>query len=233
MSNFGGMPKLRVLDLSSNHLNILPTGVFTYLRSLRSLTLSNNTITDLSTNVLRGLSSLRVLRLDWNSIPIEQINDLFSDVSQLDELYLNHCNLSSVSKLALDQIPQLRQLGIGGNGLRMVPTKELQAVPQLTVLDLSNNAIQEVNACAFCANNITKLDLSHNLLGVSEDSPFDVDAFRNIPLRHLDLSYNHMDDFNSKWLGWAQDELISIALSGNVIKREFIRGRVHQVFVMF
>ncbi|CAL2029628.1 unnamed protein product [Caenorhabditis brenneri] len=218
MSNFGGMPKLRILDLSSNHLNILPTGVFTYLRSLRSLTLSNNSISDLSTNLLRGLNSLRILRLDGNQIPIEQINELFSDVSQLDELYLNHCNLSSISALALDRIPQLRQLGIGGNELKRVPTKELRPLTQLTVLDLSQNSIQEVTACAFCNTNISKLDLSHNLLGISKDSPFNEDAFRNIPLRHIDLSYNHLDEFDSKWLGWAQDELVSIALSGNLLK---------------
>lgn len=218
MSNFGGMPKLRVLDLSSNHLNILPTGVFTYLRSLKSLTLSNNTISDLSTNLLRGLNSLRVLRLDRNSIPIEQINDLFSDVSQLDELYLNHCNLTSISALSLDRIPQLRQLGIGGNDLKRVPTKEFRSLSQLTVLDLSYNSIQEIPACAFCNTNISKLDLSHNLLGISKDSPFNEDAFRNIPLRHLDLSFNHLDDFDSKWLGYAQDELTSIALSGNLLK---------------
>ncbi|CAO4360786.1 unnamed protein product [Caenorhabditis nigoni] len=218
MSNFGGMPKLRVLDLSSNHLNILPTGVFTYLRQLRSLSLSNNTISDLSTNLLRGLNSLRVLRLDRNPIPIEQINDLFTDISQLDELYLNHCNLSSISLLALDRIPQLRQLGIGGNDLKHVPSKELRSLSQLSVLDLSHNSIQEIPACALCNTNVSKLDLSNNLLGIAKGSQFNEDAFRNIPLRHLDLSFNHLDEFDSKWLGWAQEELTSIALSGNLMK---------------
>ncbi|ULU10395.1 hypothetical protein L3Y34_014590 [Caenorhabditis briggsae] len=218
MSNFGGMPKLRVLDLSSNHLNILPTGVFTYLRQLRSLSLSNNTISDLSTNLLRGLNSLRVLRLDRNPIPIEQINDLFTDISQLDELYLNHCNLSSISLLALDRIPQLRQLGIGGNDLKHVPSKEMRSLSQLSVLDLSYNSIQEIPACALCNTNVSKLDLSNNLLGIAKGSQFNEDAFRNIPLRHLDLSFNHLDEFDSKWLGWAQEELTSIALSGNLMK---------------
>ncbi|CAI5437469.1 unnamed protein product [Caenorhabditis angaria] len=217
MSNFGGLPKLRILDLSSNHLNHLPTGVFTYLRQLRSLSLSNNSITDLSANLLRGLGALRVLRLDNNQIPIEQINNLFSDITQIEELYLNNCQLQSIEKLSLDRIPQLRNLGIGGNDLGLIPTRELQNLAHLSVLDLSNNSLQEIVACAFCGNNLTRLDLSHNLLGLSKTA-FHADAFRNIPLKHLDLSFNHMNDFDSTYLGWAQDIIESLAISGNFLK---------------
>ncbi|CAB3408263.1 unnamed protein product [Caenorhabditis bovis] len=217
MSNFAGMPKLRILDLSNNRLSILPTGVFTYLRSLRTLSLANNNITDVSTNLLRGLSALRVLRLDHNRVPINQINEIFNDVPQLDELYLNHCQLGSIANLSLERIPQLRNLGVGGNELQLVPTRELQNLHHLAVLDVSHNAIQEIAACAFCANNLTKLDISHNLLGLSKQ-PFHPDAFRNIPIRHLDISFNHMNEFDSKWLGWAQDVLSSLALSGNFLK---------------
>lgn len=227
MSNFGGMPALRVLDLSHNRLSILPTGVFTYLRSLRSLSLVNNSISELSANLLRGLSTLRVLHLDSNPIPIKQINDLFSDVPQLDELYLNYCRLSSIGNISLDRVPQLRHLGLAGNELRLVPTRELQKLQHLTVLDLSHNELQEIGPCAFCANNLTKLGLSHNLLGLSK-IPFHSDAFRNIPIRELDLGYNHMNEFNSQWLGWAQDLLTSLSLSGNFLK-DFLPEFTHSL----
>ncbi|PAV81368.1 hypothetical protein WR25_09350 [Diploscapter pachys] len=217
MSNFGGMPALRFLDLSSNKLSILPTGVFTYLRSLRSLSLARNNITDMSTNLLRGLGTLRALHLDGNPIPIKQINDVFSDVLQLEELYLNQCNLTAIANLSLDRIPHLRSLGLARNDLHAVPTAELHLLHRLSFLDLSGNQIREIGPCAFCSNNLTRLDLSHNLLGLDKDA-FHADAFRNIPLYELDLSYNHLDNFESTNLGWAMDSIRILALSGNYIQ---------------
>ena len=44
------------------------------------------------------------LHLDGNPIPIKQINDVFSDVLQLEELYLNQCNLTAIANLSLDRV---------------------------------------------------------------------------------------------------------------------------------
>ncbi|KJH49997.1 leucine Rich repeat-containing domain protein [Dictyocaulus viviparus] len=214
MGNFGGMPNLRFLDLSNNHLSILPTGVFTFLHNLKSLSLANNSITELSANLLRGLQMLKSLRLDNNHIPIKQINDLFVDVPQLEELNLNDCQISSIANLSLNDVAQLRHLGLANNNLRTIPTQELQQLTHLAVLDLSGNDISEVGACAFCSNNISKLDLSHNRLGLVKQ-PFHVDAFRNIPLKELDLSFNHMNEFHSSSLGWAQEGLRTLNMAGN------------------
>ncbi|PIO52660.1 leucine Rich repeat-containing domain protein, partial [Teladorsagia circumcincta] len=214
MGNFGGMPNLRFLDLSHNHLSILPTGVFTFLHNLKSLSLANNSITELSANLLRGLRTLKSLRLDGNRIPIKQINDLFVDVPQLDELHLNDCRLFSIANLSLNDVPQLRHLGLANNNLRTIPTQELRQLAHLAVLDLSGNDLAEVGACAFCSNNISRLDLSHNRLGLVKQ-PFHADAFRNMPLVELDLSFNHMDEFHSSSLGWAQDSLRTLNVAGN------------------
>ncbi|VDM59762.1 unnamed protein product [Angiostrongylus costaricensis] len=214
MGNFGGMPNLRFLDLSDNHLSILPTGVFTFLRNLKSLSLANNSINELSANLLRGLRTLKSLRLDGNIIPVKQINDLFVDVPQLEELHLNGCRLSSISNLSLKDVEQLRHLGLANNNLRTIPTQELRQLAHLAVLDLSGNDLVEVGACAFCSNNISRLDLSHNRLGLVKE-PFHADAFRNIPLVELDLSFNHMNEFHSSSLGWAQERLQTLSMAGN------------------
>ncbi|VDL75597.1 unnamed protein product [Nippostrongylus brasiliensis] len=216
MGNFGGMPNLKFLDLSHNHLSILPTGVFTFLHNLKYLSLANNSITELSANLLRGLRTLKSLRLDENRIPIKQINDLFVDVPQLEELHLNDCRLSSIANLSLNDVAQLRHLGLANNNLQTIPTQELRQLAHLAVLDLSGNDLDEVGACAFCSNNITRLDLSHNRLGLSKQ-PFHADAFRNIPLIELDLSFNHMDDFHSNSLGWAQESIRTLSMAGNSI----------------
>ncbi|VDO23436.1 unnamed protein product [Haemonchus placei] len=214
MGNFGGMTNLRFLDLSHNRLSILPTGVFTFLHNLKSLSLANNTITELSANLLRGLRTLKSLRLDGNRIPIKQINDLFADVPQLDELHLNDCRLSSIANLSLNDVPQLRHLGLANNNLRTIPTHELRQLAHLAVLDLSGNDLAEVGACAFCSNNISRLDLSHNRLGLQKE-PFHVDAFRNMPLTELDISFNHLDEFQSSSLGWAQETIRTLNVAGN------------------
>uniref|UniRef100_A0A1I7WS69 LRRCT domain-containing protein n=1 Tax=Heterorhabditis bacteriophora TaxID=37862 RepID=A0A1I7WS69_HETBA len=217
MSNFGGLPSLRFLDLSHNRLSILPTGVFTFLRSLKSLSLANNTITELSSNLLQGLQTLRALHLDGNRIPVKQINDLFNDVPQLQELYLNDCQLQNISNLSLNQVTQLRHLGLANNNLRAVPTTELRELNHLVLLDLSSNSITEIGPCAFCSNNLSHLDLSHNLLGLSK-VPFHPDAFRNIPLQDIDLSFNHMNEFHSKWLGWIQGSIKTLGMAGNSLQ---------------
>ncbi|CAJ0575236.1 unnamed protein product, partial [Mesorhabditis spiculigera] len=189
MGNFGGLPALRVLDLSSNRLSILPTGVFTYLKSLRSLSLANNSMQDLPTNLLHGLRNLRSLHLDGNRLPTKHVNDLFTDVPQLEELYLNNCGISSIANLSLLGVPKLTHLGLGGNNLRSVPSSELEGLPHLQVLDLSNNAIGDLPPCVLDQN-----------------------------IETLDLSFNHLNEFDSSWLGHAQDSIVELGFSGNFLR---------------
>ncbi|CAJ0920589.1 unnamed protein product, partial [Mesorhabditis belari] len=217
MGNFAGLPNLRTLDLSSNKLNILPTGVFTYLKSLKTLSLANNSMQDLPTNLLHGLRNLKSLRLDGNRLPTKHVNDLFTDVPQLEELFLNDCSINTIANLSLNRVPLLRNLGMGGNNLRHVPSTELEALPHLQILDLSNNAIGDLPPCVLCANNITHLDLSHNLLGIGKN-PIHEEAFRDTKVEFLDLSHNHLNDFDSNWLGHAQETIKELGFSGNFLR---------------
>ncbi|GMT02433.1 hypothetical protein PENTCL1PPCAC_24607, partial [Pristionchus entomophagus] len=217
MANFAGFPALKVLDLSSNRLSVLPTGVFAYLKKLTSLSLANNSITEASANILRGLTNLRSLRLDRNRIPVAHLNDLISDVPTLEELGLGGCHVNPLQNLTLDRLPELRSLDLSGNNLKRVPSFSLSSLPHLTSLSLSKNRIEEIEECAFCGNNLTKLDLSHNKLGL-RGKPLIEGSFDGTSLTHLDLGFNHIEDFDSTTIGVAQRTLKSLSLSGNFLR---------------
>ncbi|CAI4230216.1 unnamed protein product [Auanema sp. JU1783] len=218
ISNFGGLPKLRHLDLSNNQLSILPTGVFTHLPMLTSLSLAYNNITELSSNLLRGLRNLKALRLDGNHISVQQMNQLFGDVPNLRELQINNCNLRrQISDLALFRLSGLEQLGLFGNGLKEMPSEQINSLPRLTTLNLGGNEIHEVGQCSFCGNNISHLTLSHNLLGTVK-RPFSPEAFTKCNLIYLDISFNHLNVFNSTWLGHAEELLEELDISGNYVE---------------
>ncbi|KAF8367168.1 dma-1, partial [Pristionchus pacificus] len=217
MANFAGFPALKVLDLSNNRLSVLPTGVFAYLKKLTSLSLANNSITEASSNILRGLTNLRALRLDRNRIPVAHLNDLISDVPTLEELGLGGCHVNPLQNLTLDRLPELRTLDISGNNLKRIPSIELSNLPRLTSLSLARNRLEEIEPCAFCGNNLTKLDLSHNKLGL-RGKPLVEGAFDGTTLTHLDLGFNHIEDFDSTTIGVAQRTLKTLSLSGNFLR---------------
>lgn len=113
------MPKLEALDLSYNQINVLPSGVFIYLKKLKALSLKNNRLTGLSASLLRGPRDLEELELDGNKLDSTQLNELFSDIPNLVRLEINNCGLSDteVEHLNLIKVNKLTKLGIGGNNL--------------------------------------------------------------------------------------------------------------------
>ncbi|GMT30404.1 hypothetical protein PFISCL1PPCAC_21701, partial [Pristionchus fissidentatus] len=217
MANFAGFPALKILDLSHNRLSILPTGVFAYLKKLTTLSLANNSISEASSSILRGLSNLRSLNLDKNRIPVSHLNDLIGDVPTLEELSLAGCHINPLHNLTLERLPELRSLDLSGNNLKSIPSSELSVLPRLSSLSLSKNRIETIDPCAFCGNNLTKLDLSHNKLGLRGKTLVE-GAFDGTSLTHLDLGFNHLEDLDSATLGIAQRTLKSLSLSGNFLR---------------
>ncbi|VDN58529.1 unnamed protein product [Dracunculus medinensis] len=217
ISMFSGVPSIRTLNLAENLLSILPTGAFTYLRQMEALFLSYNNITELSANLFRGLETLKALHLDGNKIPSYQINNVISDISQLEQLELNYCGINSIRQVNLNKLISLRKLGLAGNSLKIIPTNDLRNLPWLSSLNLADNDIRGVAPYSFASTNITRLSLAHNKLG---QSPFSlkIDSFAHMNLLELDLSYNGHEYFDSFVLGSAQLTIETLHLSGNGIR---------------
>ncbi|KAI6203058.1 hypothetical protein M3Y94_00513100 [Aphelenchoides besseyi] len=216
INSFQGLSSLESLDLSHNRLTVLPSGAFIYLKTLRSLSVAHNNFTDLPTSLLRGPKQLQELQLDGNPVQTAQLNELFNDVPELQRLELNFCSMDNgkVSELRLSRVPQVRRLGLGGNNLTEVPSSTFRALAHLHTIDLSHNGLRRLQPCAFCACNISKVILRHNLLGLSPRA-LHSEAFAEAWIRDLDLSYNFYDEFNAKLLGYAQGTVQTLHLSGN------------------
>jgi Leucine-rich repeat (LRR) protein len=197
-------------------LTVLPSGAFIYLKRLRNLSISHNNFTELPSSFLRGLSNLETLELDGNPIQTGHINNLFNDVPNLQRLEMNFCYLSDekMPELLFNKVPFIKRLGISGNNLTEVPSSSFRALAYLETIDLRHNEIRRLQPCAFCACNITRVFLGHNLLGVNPKS-LNTEAFAEAFVKELDLSYNFFDDFEARLLGYAQGSVESLDLSGN------------------
>uniref|UniRef100_A0A914C5Q0 LRRCT domain-containing protein n=1 Tax=Acrobeloides nanus TaxID=290746 RepID=A0A914C5Q0_9BILA len=216
MGSFIGLSSLVSLDLSHNHLNVLPTGAFNFLKSLKFLSLAHNKINDLAMNLLRGPQKLHELELDGNMLDPKQLNDMFSDIEHLERLDLNFCNFDDekISRLKFVKLPNLKRLGLAENNLTNVPSKTIRSIPLLEAINLSHNKIRNLDACSFCGCNISQVFLAHNFLGVDKEA-IHPEAFADTKMTELDLSFNYLDQFDASMLAHAQQSLKVLHLSGN------------------
>ncbi|XP_072757310.1 thyrotropin receptor isoform X2 [Anoplolepis gracilipes] len=87
--NLRDCKELRVLDLASNMISVLPDDVFKGLNMLHDLLLSNNNLQSISSDAFIGLSRLQVLDLENNYI--EYIHpDAFRETKRLQDLNLGN-----------------------------------------------------------------------------------------------------------------------------------------------
>ncbi|KAI6182611.1 hypothetical protein M3Y97_00399200 [Aphelenchoides bicaudatus] len=219
INSFKGLNALELLRLSNNRITSLPSGAFIYLKRLKHLAISYNNFSELPSSFLRGPTNLEALELDGNPLDqTGQINNLFNDVPDLKRLELNFCSLDDqkVAQLQLEKVSSVRRLGLGGNNLTEVPSSSFRALAHLETIDLRHNKIRRIQPCAFCSCNITSVLLGHNLLGVNPKS-INTEAFSEVEIKVVDLSYNFFDEFESRLLGYAEASVETLDLSGNAL----------------
>uniref|UniRef100_A0A915NBY6 Uncharacterized protein n=1 Tax=Meloidogyne javanica TaxID=6303 RepID=A0A915NBY6_MELJA len=195
------LPLLSQLYLMGNELEQIQLGSFVGMPMLEMLDLSGGP--DLSTgNLLRGPRHLKELQLDGNKLSAKQLNELLPDVTSLERLELNNCDLNDAElwSLNLSVVPKLKRIGLASNNLTQIPSASLRALPSLQILDLRENLIRSIGPCAFCGMNITTVLLEGNLLGLTNSKPFHREAFADTQLIELDLGWNHFRHFDSSIL---------------------------------
>jgi hypothetical protein len=140
---------LESLDLSSNHLEIIPTTALSILSKLTRLSISRNRIIVLTNNCLHGLSDLKtfILKNDDNLRSIEV--DAFSSNPLLEKISLDYCpNLRAIQEetFLIQKQSSLKSVSLRANGLSKL-SRHLLDWNNLQFLDVRGNPFNCSDVC--------------------------------------------------------------------------------------
>ncbi|XP_017079274.1 uncharacterized protein LOC108113241 [Drosophila eugracilis] len=208
ISSIGGdqlinqLPSLERLNLANNKLEqmaALPS------RTLRALDLSNCSIKDLSGFFLDALQNLEALNLSRNTQI--QFDSLAEDpilTYMLRKLDVSYCNLDSIE---LSGLPQLTEVRLRGNLLRVVDASTFANNTMLEILDLSENVLRLLGQDAFASlkrlkvlnlafNEIARLD--RNFIR-NNDVLVELNLSRNVLQKLTKIVSNSVRTINMSW----------------------------------
>jgi Leucine-rich repeat (LRR) protein len=183
------MDKLRILDLSYNHLNsTLPTPSLT---TLRELNLYDNSFTGSIPEAMMTITGMQSLNVSVNL-------------------------LTGVIPGSIGLLVNLRKLDVSENQINGTVPRALFQLPRLDYLSLNNNQLTgRLNAEVYQMNRLSDLDLSHNQL--SGGLPGVNVSTRDLPpLRHLYLSDNLFTSTIPSIFA-SMDALVILDLSSNLL----------------
>lgn len=182
---------MRVLNLSSNYLEIIPSGLFNKTKNLQEIYLQNNKIYQLPLDLFNHLSELLILDLSGNQLSSHYIDKtIFSQLHRLVILNLANNALTRIDSV-FSELNFLQILDLKNNSIGFVDHRAFIPLTNLHTLNLSGNRLHIVNNGLFNGLFVlTRLVLSNNLITVVESS-----AFKNCSsLKELDLSSNQLMD---------------------------------------
>nr|CAD7399823.1 unnamed protein product [Timema poppensis] len=223
------------LVLSSNEIYKLYLGTFEGLDGLEDLRLDKNTIKTIDSNAFRHSPRLKKLVVSWNTDLNLPVEGLYFSTPSLTWLEMDHCNLSSLSLHAFDNMTNLSYLRLKGNRLQREHLRAIRRLRSLKFLHLENNAVGYVHPNTFDDISLEWLYLRGNGLYLVRNQAFlmtpslimldlSMCGIVNFPpgalqhfkiLQGLVLSQNHLKTF---FINSELDHLESLDLSQNTIE---------------
>ncbi|XP_013788059.1 chaoptin-like [Limulus polyphemus] len=190
-----GLPQLRVLDLSANHLRDLNSDIFRGLDKLEELNLGQNELFTIPASSLQGLLALKTIFLQENGIKqlpqrsfpnlptmkllnltgndISYIQDgAFVTLSGLETLLLSSNRLDSLPSEAFVRLDKLHTLDLSDNYFTLVPLRSLMKLVRLKKLILHSNNIHSLEGTPLAEMaTLEFLDLRRNgIIGISANT---------------------------------------------------------------
>ncbi|XP_053493184.1 toll-like receptor 8 [Ictalurus furcatus] len=182
------LPKLRVLNMSSNSIFTLTTKhmcsdslaelqfqhnqlgrlwkekdetyfkLFWNLTNLTHLDISYNNVKNIPTEVYKYLP-ITIKRFRLNGNALTSLNwTLMRNFTQLEELILGYNSLTYASRNITQNIPSLRYLDLSHNRISQLATGFIQGAVNLKMLDLSNNKLSTINQSTFPSKDTNHLN---------------------------------------------------------------------------
>ncbi|ENN73247.1 hypothetical protein HUJ04_000584 [Dendroctonus ponderosae] len=186
------------LNLANNDIYRIRGGVFQDLQSMEVLILSSNDLELLSPDAFRGkymperyepLKSLVELRLDHNRL--HSLNmDIFEHTTDLEILDLSYNPFKVLDPhtiMAIDSLPQLKELYLGYTQISTLPELMLHTPLYLSILDLSGNPIDKVPETLAESHNLTELYLNDtSFVNMTKENGFpDIPSLQVLHLCHM------------------------------------------------
>lgn len=141
---------IRIVDLSNNSIDALPSAVLSKLSRLQELNLQGNTISVLGDHAFDGLTSLTNLILADNKL-VTLPPELFSDTRDVKELHLQNNSINVLAPGLFNDLSQLMVLDLSDNELtdEWVNAATFTGLLRLVVLSISGNNIAKLEPSVF------------------------------------------------------------------------------------
>ena len=158
LSMFAQTPRLKLLDLAQNMIQVRQEHRFPVLKALDWLDLSENQLTRVPADLLRALTNLTKLHLQINNI-VSIDAEAFQSNKKLTEINLSRNRLSRVNEWLFTGLHSLRSLYLDGNEMiEELPVTLFQDLNSLKLLNLTSIRITNINRYHFSRNpNLTHL----------------------------------------------------------------------------
>lgn len=215
-TSFLNARQLQIIDLKSNHLQIIPSQVFSQAENLVEIDLSENQIDLIESFSFERLEKLEVIYLQNNKLKVLK-RFTFDGATNLKFLLLENNEIDTIESGAFD-LPALKSLFMAYNKVRVLPSLLFSAAVNLYAMDFKANSLTHIGDAFSKCSKLSALILDENqiedlsLLKFADlpalaqlslrKSGFKFDAKEPVrsqttsisPLTFLDLSENQLSD---------------------------------------
>lgn len=189
--DFNELTNLETLRVSNNLLTTLPRSIFSRNAKLYNLDLSFNKLEDIDTYLFKSVRFLKDLNMSGNLIK-EITKNTFSPTTRIKRINMSQNLIQALAPETFKQLEWLENINLSHNQIVNISNDAFNHIYSVEI-DLSFNKLTRIFYYAFHeVSNITKLDLSHNLI----DDGISLIAFEQTDCAFLDLSYNQIQDIS-------------------------------------
>ena len=220
---------LHKLSLARNGLQKVGPTCFRNLNGIQAIDLSNNKLDDLPPQLFHGLSSLLEIRLGDNNMSVVP-PEIFKGLKNIKKITLDNNNIRSVSSGLFNGLDKLQVVHLEGNKLAKLDEGAFSNESIMQEIYLQNNNFTHVPSVIFRLRNVSKIDLSRNLLtfedllDVVEELFLANFSFEDTGSKLLNLSNNNFTTLDIQGLSEVKQwkitrflEMYEIDLAGNLL----------------